>query len=100
MTWNSVHEVVDSVLEEGKVKYCKQKTQNEANPFDYSFEAVGELRSRLIQHDPYLLYKINNRNMNGEPSYVFKMSKTQAKLAVAMDCDGNDFLANEYCYFD
>ncbi len=100
MTWDDVHKVVDSVIEEGKVKYCKQKTQNEANPFGHSFEAVGELRSRLIEKDPFLLYKINNRNMNGEPSYVFKMSKIQAKLAVAMDCSGNDFLASEYCYFD
>ena len=38
--------------------------------------------------------------MNGEPSYVFKMSKVQAKLAVAMDCNENDFLANEYCFFN
>ena len=85
MTWDSVHEVADSILEEGQ--YCKQKTQNglaHANPFGHNFEAVGELRSRLMQHDPYLLDKINNRNMNGEPSYVFTMSKTQAKLAVAM----------------
>ena len=38
--------------------------------------------------------------MNGEPSYVFKMSKFQAKLAVAIDCNENDFLANEYSFFN
>ncbi len=44
MTWDDVHTVVDSVTEE-KVKYCKHKTQNKANPFGHSFEAVGELWS-------------------------------------------------------
>ena len=100
MTWDDVEKVVDSVIEEGKVRYCKQKIQKETNPFGHSFEAVAELRRRLIDKDPFLVYKINNRNMNGEPSYVFKMSKVQAKLAVAMDCNENDFLANEYCFFD
>ena len=100
MSWEDVQDVVDSVIDDEKVKYCKKKTERESHPHGHSFEAVGQLRSRLIKKDPFLIYKINSRNLNGDPSYVFKMSKIQAKLAVTMDQDRADFLCDEYCYFD
>jgi hypothetical protein len=82
------------------VRYCKKKTENESHPCGHSFEAVGQLRRRLFDKDPFLIYKVNNRNLNGEPSYVFKTSKIQAQLAVAMDRESNDFLSDEYCFLD
>ncbi len=100
MSWEDVQDVADSVIDDEKVKYCKKKTERESHPHGHSFEAVGQLRSRLIKKDPFLIYKINSCNLNGDPSYVFKMSKIQAKLAVAMDQDHADFLCDEYCYFD
>ena len=82
------------------MRYFKKKTEKESHPCGHSFEAVGELRSRLLDKDPFLIYKVNNRNLNAEPSYVFKTSKVQAQLAVAMDRDGDNFLSDEYCFFD
>lgn len=99
-SWEDIQDVVDSVIEDEKVKNFKKKTEAGTHPHGHSFEAVGHLRSRLIAKDPFLIFKINSRNLNGEPSYVFKMSRIQAKLAVAMDQDGEDFLRDEYCYFD
>ena len=53
-----------------------------------------------MQKDAFLIYKINSRNLNGEQTYVFKMSRIQARLAVAMDQKNDDFLCNEYWFFD
>ena len=83
MTWDDVHTVVDSVIEE-KVKYCKHKMQNKANPFGHSFEAVGELWSRLIEKDPYLLYKTNNRNMEEEPAILVSTAISTEHLNVVL----------------
>ena len=99
ISWEDVRNTVDSVIEEKRVRYCKKKTEKESHPCGHSFEAVGELRSRLLDKDPFLIYKVNNRNLNGEPSYVFKTSKVQAQLAVAMDRDGDNFLSDECCFF-
>ena len=38
--------------------------------------------------------------MNNETSFVFKTSKAQIELALAMDKDGEGFVCNEYAYFD
>ena len=100
MSWENVQDIVDSVIEEEKVKNFKKKTGKESYPLGHSFEAVGQLRTCLMPKDPFLIYKINSRNLNGEPSYVFKMSRIQAKLAVAMDEENDDFLCDKYCFFD
>ena len=49
MSWEDVQDVVDSVTDNEKVKYCKKKTERESHPHGHSFEAVGQLRSRLIK---------------------------------------------------
>ena len=99
MSWENVQDIVNSVIAE-EVKNVKKKTGKESYPLGHSFEAVGQLRTRLMPKDPFLIYKINSQNLNGEPSYVFKMSRIQAKLAVAMDEENDDFLCDEYCFFD
>ena len=98
MSWENIQDIVDSVIEEEKVKNLKKKTGKESYPLGHSFEAVGQLRTRLMQKDPFLIYKINSRNLNGEPSYVFKMSRIQARLAVAMDEKNDDFFATSIVF--
>ena len=52
-----VRNTVDSVIKEERVRYCKKKTEKESHPCGHSFEAVGELRSRLLDKDPALFIK-------------------------------------------
>ena len=47
------------------------------------------------------MYKINDRRGNpDQPSYVFKTSTEKMKLAVSMDKGKDDFLSQEFCFFD
>lgn len=46
------------------------------------------------------MFRLNNREMNGKPTFVFKMSQTQSRLALAMNRDDNLFLNGEYCFAD
>ena len=59
ISWEGVQDIVDSVIEEEKVKNFK-KTGKESYPLGHSFEAVGQLRTRLMPKDPFLIYKINS----------------------------------------
>ena len=38
--------------------------------------------------------------MNVKPTFVFKMSCTQADHLLSINCDGSDFLNGEYCFTD
>ena len=64
-------------------------------------EAVANLRLKLLSEDPFYIFQLNDRNMNGKPTFVSKMSRVQIKLAVAMDRGyPEDFLNREYCFSD
>ena len=67
-----------------------------------------ELTSRLVsfiqkynEKDKYLIYRVNNRALNNKPSYVFKSCEhIIAKMALAMDKNGDGILCKEYAYVD
>ena len=64
ISWEDVCNTVDSVIEEEQMRYCKKKIEKGSHPCGHSFEAVGELNSRLLDKHPFLIYKVNNRNLN------------------------------------
>ena len=49
------------------------------------FKNLGKLKAAADKEDQYHIYKINCRSMTGEPSYVFKTSKTATLIALKMD---------------
>ena len=61
---------------------------------------MASLRAKLIKRNPFYLYKLNDRNMNDKPTFVFKMSRAQAQIVLAMNQDSNLFLNGEYCFAD
>ena len=58
------------------------------------------LGAKLIERDPFYIYKSSDRNMNDNPTFVFKMSRAQAQIALAINQDSNLFLNGEYCFAD
>ena len=76
-SWDEIRDVADSVLDRSKLKCAKKRVQQATKPHGHSLEAVANRRARLIEIDPYYIYKLNDNNMNGEATYVFKMSKVQ-----------------------
>ena len=83
-----------------KVKNELRKERKLMRPEGHSFDAIASLRQDMQKLDPYYIYKCNNRKLNGEPSFVFLMSKTTAKIALAMDRDLLSYLSEEWCFFD
>ena len=61
---------------------------------------MANLRAKLIERDPFYIYKSSDRNMNDKPTFVFKMSRVQTQIALAINQDSNLFLNGEYCFAD
>ena len=68
-----------------------------------SFDAVGLVKRKTDQGDPYYIYEIGNKNytMDDVCDYVFKTSRKMALMAINMDQDGQEnTLQMENAYFD
>jgi hypothetical protein len=65
-----------------------------------NFEALGLLKQKCVEKDKYFIYKINDRSLNGLPSFVFKSSMHMGKLAMDMDRDGSGVLKDEFAFVD
>ena len=99
-TWEEVIEITDTFINSNKVKNVNQKVRQDMHPSGVNFEAVGQLKSKMDGRDPFYIYRINDRKMNQQASYVFKTSRTQANIALSMDRHGEGILNKEYCFMD
>ena len=88
------------VLNDKNNRNLKKKAVHEGNVHGHSFEAVGVLKQKTDNRDPHLIHKINDRRLNGNPSYVFKTSSFKAKMCMSMDRNGDKLMCKEYCHFD
>ena len=84
-SWEEIIEVTDNFININKVKNVKQKVRQEMHPSGVNFEAIGQLKSKLDERDPYYIYRVNDRKLNQKASYVFKTSKIQMQLTLSMD---------------
>ena len=50
-----------------------------------AYKNIGKLKATTDQKDPFHIYKLNCKAINGESSYVFKTSSTALELAIKMD---------------
>ena len=100
-SWKDIYDVADAGLEKEKSYYAKKKAKWKAEPHGHSLEAVANLRSKLLSEDTFYILKLNDKNMNGKPTFVFKISRVQAKLAIAIDRDNPEaFLNGAYWFAD
>ena len=83
------------------VRSEKAKISWERNSDKHSLEVVGILKEAMDKEDKYLIYKINNSQLNGQPDYTFKSSAPMAQLAIDMDQEGLQYpLQGEEAYFN
>ena len=92
--------MVDTSMDKRRGAYKKAKVLEETLPHGESLEAVANLRKKISSKDPYFIWKLNDENHNGELTFVFKMSKCQAEIALAMDPSKGGYLSEEYCHGD
>ena len=66
-----------------------------------SFDAVGIIKRKTDERDPYYIFRIGNKNLDGGCDYVFKSARKMAQIAIMMDQDGPpNILQMENAYFD
>ena len=51
----------------------------------HSINAVGIIQQKQDEEDPLHIFKINDKKLNGKPSFVFKSSTPMACIALLMD---------------
>ena len=85
-----------------RIANLKKKINSNLKQKVQSLAAVGDLKAVTDTTDKYYIYRINDQNLNGNLSYVFKSSRKMAELAIKMDQDSNgeDPMNNEVIYFD
>lgn len=99
-SWDEVTNITDAFLNTITVKNMKQKVRKSMHPAGVNFEAVEQLKAKVDSRDPYYIYRINDRKLNEQESFVFKTSCTQAKIALSMDRHDEGILNKEYCFMD
>lgn len=98
--WEDVETVAEKFADMKAVQNVRDAFKRECNPFGENFEALALFREKCNEKDEYLIYRVNNRGLNGEPSYVFKSSLHMAKLALSMDRHSNSVMSAEYAHVD
>ena len=88
--WEKVEGLANQYADMKRVHNVKAEIMDEENAHGHSFDAVCHLKQEADKKDKYLIYKINNHNMNnGKPSYVFKSSQAMAEIDLEMDHNGS-----------
>ena len=98
----SIDEVLDLAVELApeKISRIKEKVKKSMNPSGHSFDAIAKYKATTDKLDKFLIYRAQNGNLSGGPSYVFKTSETQLRMALDMDKDVDSILSNEVCFAD
>ena len=65
----------------------KEMYMNMAGKERHSTDAVATVKKTQDRFDQLNIYEVNDCKMNNQPSYVFKPSKSMAKIALLMDQD-------------
>lgn len=50
--------------------------------------------------DKYFIYALNDKRLNGKPTFVFKTSSGMIQIATQMDASGDSYLAEQFCFLD
>ena len=70
--WENLFNIVNSTLEREKLYYTKKKVKAENQQYEHSLEACAALRSKLPASNPLYIFLVNDKNMNGKLTFVFK----------------------------
>lgn len=98
--WNDVEDVAEDFVDLKRVHNVREELRKQTNPLGHNFEALASYKHKCDEKDKYLIYRVNNRALNGKPSYVFKSSHAMAELALSMNRDGQGILKEEFAFVD
>ena len=99
-------DILCSTLREGKeLSEVESKTDQMldrviGNTDNTDFSKLIELKERYKKDDPFLIYKLNHRDLNNQPTYVFKTSSVSVDIGKKLDRTGDHYLSSSYVHFD
>ena len=77
--------IATQLTDSKRIADLKKKISNEVKSERHSLSSVAELKTCTDTVDNFYISSINDTNMNGRPSYVFKTSRKMARMAINMD---------------
>ena len=98
--WPQLQFVADSFVDMKRIHNIRAEVQQSMSPDGYNFDALAIFKAKCDSKDKYYIYKMNNRGLNGQPSYVFKSSEAMAQICIALDRSGTNIMNDEYVYVD
>lgn len=100
-SWDLLESKAAKIVDRKWISNQKQNVKKEIHSSGENFEAVVTFKLYCDAKDDLFVYKVNDRRGNPDvPSFVFKTSKERMRIALQMNKDGDQFLSEEFCYFD
>ncbi len=76
--WTEVASFAENFADAKRLYNIREEVKGDINPLGHNFEALAVFKAKCDEKDKYLIYQVNNRGLNGKPSYVFKSSLAMA----------------------
>ena len=83
------------MLDRGMLSKISRTSKGNTN-----FSKLIELEERYKKDDPFLIYKLNHRDLNNQPTYVFKTSSVSVDIGNKLGRVGDHDLSSSYVLFD
>ena len=77
--------IATQLTDSKRIANLKKKISKEVKSERHSLSSVAELKTCTDTVDNFYISSINDTNMNGRPSYVFKTNRKMARMAINMD---------------
>ena len=77
--------IATQLTDSKRIADLKKKISNEVKSERHSLSSVSELKTCTDTVDNFHISSINDTNMNGRPSYMFKTSRKMARMAINID---------------
>ena len=78
----AIVDIATQLTDSKRIADLKRKISNEVKSERHSLSSVAELKTCTDTVDNFYISSINDSNMNGRPSYVFKTSRKMARMAI------------------
>lgn len=99
-SWDDVELVAEQFVDMKQVYNAREELKMKINPMGQNFEALALYKQKCDEKDKFFIYRVNNRALNGKPSFVFKSSQAMANICLEMDRDGSGVMMDEFAFID
>ena len=100
-TWEKIDKQASQLVNRKWIANQKSGVRRDINPQGENFEGPVTFKHFCDKKDNFYVYKVNDSRGNRDsPSFVFKTSRTKMLIAHNMNMERDDFLSEEYCFFD